>query len=156
MGRDAVAVHDIFQRHLRHTSCAAADDGFALQILPAEILIGAAHQERAVPFGELGKQHGIVLLALVIHIDAGFGPGQTDVRLTGHHGGHDLVGAAAVAQHHIQSLIGKEALADGHILRRIEHRMCDLRQAHGDQVLLLSAAAQQQRQDQTRQQQTDE
>ena len=88
----------------------------------------------------------MVLLALIHHVDGGLRPRQAHVRLAGHHGGHDLIGAAAVGQLHLQPLLAEEALAHGHILRRVEHRVSDLAQAHPGQLFFPGAARQQQKQ----------
>ena len=84
----------------------------------------------------------MVGLALVIHIDAGLRAGQTDIRLAGDYGGHHLVGSAAVDQLHLQALLGKEALAQGHILGRIEDGVGDLVEPHHCFFIRLSAGAQ--------------
>ena len=126
----AVLLHDVLQRHLRHTALAAADDRGAPQVLPGEAAAGAAHQERTVPLGELGKDHGVVVLALIVDIDAALRPRQTDVGAAGHHGGHDLIRPAAVGQLHVQPLVGEEAQAHGHVLRRVEHGVCHLVEPH--------------------------
>ena len=138
LGLHAVLPQHIFQRHLRHTAGPAADDGFAPDLIPGEGPQRPAHQERAVPLGQLGKDHGMVLLALIHHIDGGL--------RAGHHGGHDLIGAAAVGQLHVQPLLPEEALAHGHILRRVEHRVGDLAEPDGRQRPLPGAARQQQKQ----------
>ena len=139
-GGQAVLPQDIFQGHLRHAALAAADDSLAPEILPGEGTLCAAHQERAVPFGQLGNDLGVVGLALVIHIDAGLRPRQADVRLAGDHSSHDLVGPAAVGKLHLQALGRKESLAHGHILGRIKHRVGDLVEPHHCGVLLAAGA----------------
>ena len=128
----AVVPHDVLQRHLRHAALASADDGLALQVRPVEVLVRPPHQERAVPLGQLGKDDRQIVLALPVDIDAALRPRQSDIRAAGDDGGHDLVGAAAVAQVDVQPLVGKEALAHGHILRRIEHRVRHLAEPDGD------------------------
>ena len=82
----------------------------------------------------------MVGLALIIHIDAGLGAGQTDVRLAGDNGGHDLVGAAAVGQLHRKPLGLKEALTHGHILGRIEHGVGDFIEPNHGGVFLAAGA----------------
>ena len=139
-GGQSVLAQDVLQRHLRHAPGPAADDGAAPQVLPAEGAVAAAHQKRAVPPGQLGEDHRRILLALLGHVDAGLRPRQPYVRLTGHHGGHDLVGAAAVAQLHRQALISEEPLTDGHILRRIEYGVGDFAEPHRSGLLRLGAA----------------
>ena len=150
LGLNAPLPQHIFQGHLRHAAGPAPDDGPAPDVLPGEGPRLPAHQEGAVPLGQLGKDHGMVLLALVHHIDGGLRACQAHVRLTGHHGGHDLVGAAAVGQLHLQPLLAEEALAHGHILRRVEHRVGDLAQAHPGQLFFPGAARQNQQRRQTK------
>ena len=150
LGLDAPLPQHIFQGHLRHAAGPAPDDGPAPDVLPGEGPRLPAHQEGAVPLGQLGKDHGMVLLALVHHIDGGLRPGQAHVRLAGHNGGHDLVGAAAIGQLHLQPLLAEEALAHGHILRRVEHRVGDLAQAHPGQLFFPGAARQDQQRRQTK------
>ena len=152
VGDHAVLRHHILQRHLRHTALAAANDGLAPQIFPGKVLVGAAYEERAVPLGQLGEDDGIVSLALIVHVDAAFGPCQTDVGLTGHYGGHHLVGAATVGQFHRQPFFGKKALTHCHILRRVKHGVGDLVEPHHCVVILCAAAPQGQQQ--THRQQT--
>ena len=132
LGYDAVLLEDVFQRHLRHAALAPADDGLAPQIVPVEGLITAAHQERAVPLGQLGEDHRQIVLALRVDIDAALRPGQADVRAAGYHGGHHLVGAAAVAQLDVQPLVGEEPLAHSHVLRCVEHRVRHLAEPDRD------------------------
>ena len=138
---DAVLLHHILQRHLRHAALAAADDRTAPQIVPREAAAGASHQKRAVPLGELGEDHRVIVLALIINVDAALRPCQADIGAAGHHGGHDLIRTAAVGQLHLQSLVGKKTLLHGHILRRIEYGVGHLVEPDGDGRGLLSAAA---------------
>ena len=51
--------------------------------------------------------HGYVVLALVVNVDAAFRPCQPDIGAAGHHGGHDLIRAAAVGQLDVQPLVGR-------------------------------------------------
>ena len=130
VGLHAVLPHHVLQCHLRHAAQTSADDGLALHVVPGEGGVGAAHQEGAVPLGQLGEDPGIVLLALVVDVDAALAAGQADVALTGHHGGHHLVGAAAVGQLDVQPLVGKEAQLHGHVLRRVEDGVGHLVEPH--------------------------
>ena len=130
MGDHAVFAHHIFQRHLRHAALAAAEDGFAPQILPGKILRLPAHDEGAVALRQLGKHPGRVPAPLQQHIDARLGPGQADIHLAGEHAGHHLIRAAAVHQVDFQSLIGKKAQRHGRVLRGVEHRVRHLADAH--------------------------
>ena len=142
MGNDAVLPHDVFQRHLRDAALAAAEDGGTFEIFPRKFFIGAAHQEGAVPLGQLGENLRRVLPALQMDVDAGFRPRQTNVRLARQDSGHDLVGAAAVGQLQLQAFFLEEAQFHGRVERGIEYRMGHLVDRYGGQVLFLAAAGQ--------------
>ena len=138
----------VLQRHLRHAALAAANDGLAPQVLPVEGLIGAAHEEGAVPACQLAKHHRIVVFALIINVDAAFRPGKADVALTRYHGGHHLVGSAAVGQLHRKAFLLKKTKLHGHILRRVKYGMGHFVETDRGQpfAAIPGAAATQQRQ----------
>ena len=139
-GDDAVLPHDVFERHLRHAARATADDGPAAQQLPRKRHILSSDEKRSVALRELAEHDRVIVLTLVVHVDARLRSGETDVRLPGDDGGHDLVGAAAVAQFDLQPLIREKALFQRHILRRVEHRVCHLAQADGGRLLRAAGA----------------
>ena len=120
----------------------------APQILQVKGNVLPAHQERAVAGCQLAEHHRMIVLALIVNVDAALRPRQTDVALSGDHGGHHLVGPAAVGQLNGKAFIGEEAQLHGHILRRVEHRMGHFVQAYRGQFRLCRprAAAAEQRQ----------
>ena len=137
----AVLPEDVLQGHLRHAAFAAAENRAAPEILPGEVSRLPAHQEGAIPLGELGEDDGSVLLLLVMNVDAGLRPGKAHVRLARQHGGHHLVGPAAVGKLNVQALLLKEALAQGHVLGGVEDGMGDLTEAQGHGCFLRRGAA---------------
>ena len=74
-------------------------------------------------------------------VDAGLRACEADVRLACQHGGHHLVGPAAVAELDGKALFLKKALAQGHILGSVEDGMGHFAQAQGLDLLLRRGAA---------------
>jgi len=127
----AVFADDVFERHIGHAALAAGQNGLAPDLIPGEGgVLFPAHQEGAVPLGHLGEDLGIVLLALVVHIDGGLGAGEADVDIPREDGGHDLIGPLAVGQLDVDALLAEKAQLDGRVLRGVEDGVGDLADGH--------------------------
>ena len=130
-GVDAVLAQRIFERHIRHAALAAGQNDLAPELLPVKgVVLFPCDKERAVAAGDLCEHLRVVGLALVVYIHRRLRAGKAYVHVAGQHRAHHRVGALSVGKVDVDTLLGKKAARDRHILRRIEHRVGDLAHAH--------------------------
>ena len=125
VGSQAVFTQNVFQRHQRDPALASADQIAAPQLLKGEAALRrglASDEECAVPFGQLGKNDRIVSPALLHDVDGRLRAGKADIHLPREHRRHHLVGALTGDQLYLKPFLGKKALGDRSVLRRVENR----------------------------------
>ena len=119
---DTVFAEDIFKYHLRHTALAPSQNFLSFQIRPLEIRhLFPGHQEIPGPLGKLRKIHHRIRRPFLIGVHRSLGSHEADVRFTGNHRRHHLIGSESVYQVDLQSLFLKITFFNSHILGSVKN-----------------------------------
>ena len=134
-------LQDIFENHFRHSAFAAAKNIFPFQITPFKVRhFLPGHHKISGPLGSLREIDHRIIGAFQIGVHGRLRAHKADLGIPGNDGGHHLVGAVAVHQIQLDSLLLKISFLNGHILGRVEDGMSHLIEGHLHGFLLLAVA----------------
>ena len=134
-------LQDIFENHFRHSAFAAAKNIFPFQITPFKVRhFLPGHHKIPGPLGSLREVDHRIIGAFQIGVHGRLRAHKADLGIPGNDGGHHLVGAVAVHQIQLDSLLLKISFLNGHILGRVEDGMSHLIEGHLHGFLLLAVA----------------